>query len=87
MLNAADKEIVIYIYPYLIVRLVDMDEHWVPSSYYCSTCGFHYDYVIKYENFETEIPYLWQKLGQNVSQGRWTSPGANSKKLVKVSAN
>ena len=62
MLNAADNGIVIYIYPYLIVRLVDMDEHWVPSSYYCSTCGFHYDYVIKYENFDGNRPFVYDVL-------------------------
>ena len=58
-------------------RLIDMDEHWAPTSYYCFFCAIDYDYVVKYENFSEEIPYIWEKIGQNqtVSQQRWNSPG------------
>ena len=54
-----------------------MDEHWAPTSYYCFFCAIDYDYVVKYENFSEEIPYIWDKIGQNktVSQQRWNSPG------------
>jgi len=54
----------------MLSRLIDMDEHWAPSSYYCSNCGFHYDYIIRYENFDSEMPYLWNKVGHKVSDER-----------------
>ena len=31
-----------------------MDEHWKPTSYYCSMCMLNYDYVIKFEDLSIE---------------------------------
>ena len=59
----------------IMCRLVDMDEHWMPITNYCGICAVHYDYIIKYENFATEMPFLWKKLGHSVSEERWSSPG------------
>lgn len=36
----------------------DYDEHWRPVVIHCHVCLFHFDYIIKYENFGDEIDFL-----------------------------
>lgn len=36
----------------------DYDEHWRPVALHCHVCRFHFDYIIKYENFEQEVSVL-----------------------------
>jgi len=52
------------------------DEHWAPQVEFCNLCDTSYNFILKYENFLTEIPFLWQNLGvQNlISPDRWTQP-------------
>ena len=54
-----------------------MDEHWCPSVYYCAVCAINYDYVVRYENLDTEMPFILKKLGldEKVPDDRWNSPG------------
>lgn len=40
----------------------DYDEHWRPVTLHCHVCLFHFDYIIKYENFEEEINFLVKML-------------------------
>lgn len=31
------------------------DEHWNPWSHMCGLCSLHYDFILKYENFQEEL--------------------------------
>jgi len=50
-----------------------MDEHWKPTSYYCSMCMLNYDYVIKFEDLSIESQAFLEvtKLKQYVSNEVW----------------
>ena len=39
-----------------------LNEHWAPISDLCRPCHVHYDYIIKLEQFETEVSQLWKAL-------------------------
>ncbi|CAL4098648.1 unnamed protein product [Meganyctiphanes norvegica] len=43
------------------------DHHWIPFSLDCNVCAEKYDYIIHLENSRTEVPYLLNKLGYNIS--------------------
>ncbi len=53
--------------------MVDADEHWTPQTHYCSMCAIKYDYIIKFENLETEMPFFWERhnLTGKVSSDHW----------------
>jgi hypothetical protein len=39
-----------------------MDVHWRPASELCTPCAIHYDYLLRFENIETEEMLLKKAL-------------------------
>jgi hypothetical protein len=39
---------------YLFLRKY-FDEHWSPIYSFCSLCVFDFDYILKFENYESEV--------------------------------
>lgn len=58
------------------IPLQEADEHWTPQTHYCSMCAIKYDFIIKFENIKTEMPFFWERLNltEKVSKHHWANP-------------
>ena len=39
------------------------DNHFKPIYLLCGTCGYQYNYILKFENIKTEEPYFFADIG------------------------
>ncbi len=52
-----------------------MDEHWRPTTNYCSLCSIKYDIVVHFENLSNEGEYLKNVIDPDrVSEEAWMNP-------------
>ncbi|KAG7177070.1 carbohydrate sulfotransferase 11-like [Homarus americanus] len=63
------------------------DEHWKPIFLQCQVCDFHYDYIIKYENFKQEIDTFVEMLQETDRLPRrfilqWENRGGTDEKTT-----
>ena len=48
------------------------DEHYRPVYLLCQTCGFRYNYILKYENIQQEEPVFIEEMGAtDILQSKW----------------
>jgi len=55
---------------------LSMNEHWSPQYRYCTLCNVNYNFVIKFEEFETEMPSMYSIMGVQkfLNQNYWHNP-------------
>ncbi|XP_055621382.1 carbohydrate sulfotransferase 11 isoform X2 [Toxorhynchites rutilus septentrionalis] len=55
---------------------LEIDMHWIPVTYFCTPCFFHYDVIAKFETLEEDQNYLIStaQLG-NVIKPQWKNAG------------
>uniref|UniRef100_A0A1Q3FN39 Carbohydrate sulfotransferase n=1 Tax=Culex tarsalis TaxID=7177 RepID=A0A1Q3FN39_CULTA len=54
----------------------EIDMHWIPVTYFCTPCFFHYDVIAKFETLEEDQNYLIS-VGQlgNIIKPQWKNAG------------
>ncbi|KAL9701942.1 hypothetical protein quinque_005383 [Culex quinquefasciatus] len=54
----------------------EIDMHWIPVTYFCTPCFFHYDVIAKFETLEEDQNYLIS-VGQlgNMIKPQWKNAG------------
>ncbi|XP_053683858.1 carbohydrate sulfotransferase 11 [Sabethes cyaneus] len=54
----------------------EIDMHWIPVTYFCTPCFFHYDVIAKFETLQEDQSYLisMAKLG-DVIKPQWKNAG------------
>ncbi|XP_065087467.1 carbohydrate sulfotransferase 11 [Ochlerotatus camptorhynchus] len=63
----------------------EIDMHWIPVTYFCTPCFFHYDVIAKFETLEEDQNYLIAvgQLGHMIKpQWRNAGKGAHTNDLV-----
>ncbi|XP_021695552.1 carbohydrate sulfotransferase 11 isoform X1 [Aedes aegypti] len=63
----------------------EIDMHWIPVTYFCTPCFFHYDVIAKFETLEEDQNYLIAEaqLGHMIKpQWRNAGKGAHTNDLV-----
>ncbi|XP_058457813.1 carbohydrate sulfotransferase 11 [Malaya genurostris] len=63
----------------------EIDMHWIPVTYFCTPCFFHYDVIAKFETLEEDQSYLISvaKLGKMIKpQWKNAGKGAHTNEVV-----
>lgn len=55
-------------------NLIDFDRHWIPQFFVCDPCNIHYDYVAKFETYESDLGNIFPELGWNCHIKTLTAP-------------